>query len=267
MRTLRFELRKLRAQWRAWAVLGACVVAPWPLAMIIHGQARPPKDSLFGRFALDNGWALALLVLGFAGQWVLPLLTAIVAGDVFASEDAHGTWKTVLTRSTGRGRLFLAKSVVSLGFGLLALGVLGVSTIVASAAIEGRAPLTGLNGQVIAPHEALALVGASWATAALPVLAATALAILLSVWSRNPAVGIAAPVVLAMTMQLVGALGGVEAIRPVLFTTGFEAWHGLLTAPRFLGPLRDAAFSAGGWLVVCLGLSWLLFRRRDIVGG
>ena len=267
MRTLRFELRKLRAQYRGWAVLAACALAPWPLAVVVHGQSRPPKDTLFGRYSLDNGFALALLVLGFAGQWVLPLLTAIVAGDIFASEDQHGTWKTVLTRSTGRGRVFAAKAVVALGFGLLALLVLAVSTIAASTAVEGPDPLTGLTGQVIAPHTALEIVAAAWASAAAPVIAATALAVLLSVWSRNAAIGIAAPVVLAMSMQLVGALGGVEAIRPVLFTTGFEAWHGLLAAPRFLGPLRDAVVASAGWTVVCLGTAWALFRRRDITGG
>src|SRR3954453_8497755 len=103
---LRWEVRKLRAQRRAKAVLLSALLGPIPIAVIIHGQARPPKDTLFGRFATENGFALALLVLGFAAQWVLPLLTAIVAGDIFASEDQHGTWKTVLTRSTSRAQLF-----------------------------------------------------------------------------------------------------------------------------------------------------------------
>jgi ABC-2 type transport system permease protein len=95
----------------------------------------------------------------------------------------------------------------------------------------------------------------------------TALAILLSVWSRNPAVGIAAPVVIAMVMQLVGALGGVEAVRPFLFTTGFDAWHGLFAAPHFYGPLQVAALTGAIWTGVCLLVSFLIFRRRDITGG
>ena len=77
----------------------------------------------------------------------------------------------------------------------------------------------------------------------------TCLAILLSVLVRNPAFGIAAPVVIGMVMQLVGALGGVEALRPFLLTTPFEAWHGLLAEPRFYGPLV-AGTSAPVWCVV-----------------
>lgn len=264
---LRWEVRKLRAQHRARAVLLAAVLAPIPIVVIIHGQSRPPKDTLFGRFAPDNGFALTLLVLGFASQWVLPLLTAIVAGDVFASEDQHGTWKTVLTRSASRGQLFVAKALTAGGFATLMLALLAVSTVVSSYLIVGHQPLTGLSGQTIASAAALKLVAASWASMLPPTLGFAALAILLSVWSRNPAVGIAAPVVLAMVMQLVGSLGGIEAIRPLLLTTPFEAWHGLLTQPRFTGPLVDGLLVCAGWSVLSLGAAYVMLRRRDITGG
>ena len=75
----------------------------------LHGQSRRPRTPCSAGSSTDNGFALALLVLGFAAQWVLPLLTAIVAGDIFASEDQHGTWKTVLTRSTSRAPAVLGQ--------------------------------------------------------------------------------------------------------------------------------------------------------------
>ncbi len=264
---LRWELRKLAAQWRTRVTLLAAVVMPIPVVMIIHGQSRPPKDTLFGRFATENGFALALLILGFAAQWALPLLTAIVAGDIFASEDNHGTWKTVLTRSASRGAIFRAKTIAAFGFALLVLALLAASTIAASLLIVGHQPLTGLSGQTIAPHTALALVVASWATMVPPMLAVTSLALLLSVWSRNPAVGVAAPVVIGMVMQLVGSVGGVEMLRPFLLSTPAEAWHGLLAAPRFTGPLVEGAIACGIWAVVCLTGTHLIMRRRDITGG
>jgi ABC-2 type transport system permease protein len=264
---LRWEVRKLTHQWRAKAVLLGALLGPIPVVLIIHGQSRPPKDSLFGRFATENGFAMALLILGFASQWVLPLLTAIVAGDIFASEDQLGTWKTVLTRSTSRGRIFWAKTLAASGFAIVTLAVLAVSTIASSLLIVGHQPLTGLSGQSVAASHALALVGASWATMLPGMLAFTCLAILLSVWSRNPAVGIAAPVVIGMVMQLAGALGGVESIRPFLLSTGFEAWHGLLTAPVFTRPIVDGVVAAGAWCLVTLTLAYLTLRRRDITEG
>ena len=264
---LRWETRKLRAQHRAKAVLLAALLGPIPVVLIIHGQSRPPKDTLFGRFATQNGYALALLVLGFAAQWVLPLLTAIVAGDVFASEDQHGTWKTVLTRSTSRSRLFWAKTITACVFATLVLLVLAASTIASSVLIVGHQPLIGLSGQTIPPGTALQLVAASWATALPVMLGFTCLAIVLSVWSRNPAVGIAAPVVLGMVMQLVGALGGIEAARPLLLTTAFESWHGLLTQPHFTGPLVEGVLVCALWGAVSLTAAFTMLRRRDITGG
>jgi hypothetical protein len=77
--------------------------------------------------------------------------------------------------------------------------------------IVGQQDLIGLTGQVIPSGNAARLVIASWATALAPMLGFTSLAILLSVRTRNPAFGIAAPVVVGMIMQLLGSLGGVEA--------------------------------------------------------
>lgn len=264
---LRWEVRKLRAQLRTKAVLGLAVLAPIPVVLVMQAQARPPKDTLFGRFATDNGFALALLVLGFAGQWVLPLLTAVVAGDIFASEDQHGTWKTVLTRSASRGRIFWAKTIAACGFTVLVLVLLAASTIAASLLVVGNQPLTGLTGQTIPAGQALGLVVASWASVLPPMLAFTALALLLSVWSRNPAVGIAAPVVIGMVLQLVGSAGGVEAVRPYLLSTPFEAWHGLLAQPRFTGPLVEGAVTSGVWALLALVTAYVVLRRRDITGG
>jgi ABC-2 type transport system permease protein len=264
---VRWEARKLRAQLRTKALLLGALIVPVAVVLIVQSQPRPPKDTLFGRFATENGFAMALLVLGFAAQWVLPLLTAVVAGDIFASEDQHGTWKTVLTRSTSRSKLFWAKTVVAIAFALVGLILLAASTIAASTLVVGHQPLTGLSGQTIGARTALGLVSASWVAMAPPMVAFTCLALLFSVWSRNAAVGIAAPVVLGLVMQLVGALGGIETLRPYLLTTPFEAWHGLLAAPRFTGPLHESVITSVGWSVVCLVAGYLILRRRDVTEG
>lgn len=262
-----WEVTKLAAQVRARLTLLICAVAPVLVVIVIKGQQRPPKDSLYGRYIHHSGFAVPLLMLGFAGQWVLPLLTAIVAGDIFASEDAHGTWKTVLTRSASRAQLFWAKTITALAFAVTVLLVLAASTILASVLIVGHQDLTGLTGQVIPSGTAARLVVESWATALAPLLGFTCLAILLSVRTRNPAFGIAAPVVLGMVMQLAGSLGGVEAVRPFLLTTPFESWHGLLAAPHFTSPLVSGLITSAAWCVITLAAAFVLLTRRDMTEG
>src|SRR6478735_4121466 len=145
---IRWEASKLAAQARARFTLLACLLAPALIVVVINGQQRPPKDSLFGRYIHASGFAVPLLMLGFAAQWVLPLLTALVAGDIFASEDQHGTWKTVLTRSASRAQLFWAKTIAAIAFAVSVLVILAASTIVSSVVLVGHQDLIGLTGQV-----------------------------------------------------------------------------------------------------------------------
>ena len=46
--------------------------------------------------------------------WAFPLLTALVAGDIVASESQNGTLKTILTRSRNRGEIYAGKVLASL---------------------------------------------------------------------------------------------------------------------------------------------------------
>jgi ABC-2 type transport system permease protein len=264
---IRWEMSKLSAQARARWTLLICLIAPVVIVFIIDAQQRPPKDSLYGRYIHQSGFAVTLLVLGFAAQWILPLLTALVAGDIFASEDQHGTWKTVLTRSASRSQLFWAKTITALAFATTILLVLAITTIAASVVIVGNQGLIGLTGQDISSGTSLRLIIESWATQLAPLLGFTCLAIQLSVRSRNPAVGIAAPVVIGMVMQLAGGLGGISAIRPLLLTTPFESWHGLLTEQRFYAPLTTGLLTSGVWCVVSLAVALSTLLRRDITGG
>ena len=93
------ELTKISRQLRVRAVVVLCVAAPFLVLAAVKVQSAVPQDTLFGQWLHESGFALPMVVVGFTGQWVLPLLTCIVAGDIFAAEDHFGTWKTVLTRS------------------------------------------------------------------------------------------------------------------------------------------------------------------------
>jgi ABC-2 type transport system permease protein len=264
---LRWELTKLAAQARSRYTLLGCVVAPPLVVLVLNGQQRPPKDTLYGRHIHTSGYAMPLLMLAFAAQWLFPLLCALVAGDIFANEDQHGTWKTILTRSVSRSQVFWAKTITAVSFSVLALTLLATSTIASSLLVVGRQPLTGLTGQLISSHTALRLVTASWLTALAPVIAFTAVAILLSVLTRNPSVGVVGPVVLGLVMTLVGSLGGIDVARRFLITTAFDSWHGLLTQQKFYGPLGFGVVVSAGWAVACLAVAYVSLRCRDITGG
>ena len=264
---LRWEIVKLAAQIRGRALLAAALIVPIPVVAVLNGQEQPPSDTIYGRLIHLSGYAMPLLMLAWAAQWALPLLAAVVAGDIFASEDQHGTWKTILTRSVSRSQIFWAKTLTALAYNLLLLTVFAAGTILASLLIIGRQPLTGLSGQTIDSGHALRLVVLAWATAVPPVIGFTALALLLSVRTRNPAFGIAAPVVVGFAMQLLGSVAGLDLTRKLLLTTPFEAWHGLFAEHPFYQPLYTGLAVSAGWTVICLASAYVSLRRRDITGG
>lgn len=262
----RWEVVKLAALVRTRAVLVGVVVVPPLVVLLLRGQ-RPPADTLFGRHVHDSGFAVPLLLLGFATQYVFPLLTSIVAGDVFAGEDQHGTWKTLLTRSVSRSQVFWAKTFAASTFAAAVLVLLATSAVVSSVLLVGHRPLTGLSGQDITGAHAAVLVAAAWVSTAPPLLGFTALAILLSVHTRNPALGVVGPVVLGLAMNLVGSLGGTGWLRRALLSTPLEAWHGLFTATPFYGPLVQGTVVCLLWTALCLAFAHTSLRHRDITGG
>jgi ABC-2 type transport system permease protein len=263
----RWEITKLAAQARTRASLAACLIAPFIFVFLLDRQDRVPKDTLFGRFVHDSGYATPLMLLGFAAQWVFPLLTSLVAGDIFASEDQHGTWKTILTRSHGRAQIFWGKTLAAATFAVLILVALTVSSLSAGVLLVGHQPLESLTGTLLPSGHAAWLVLAAWATALLPLLGFTSLAIMLSVLTRSSPAGIVGPVVIGLIMQLYAVLNGADLIRHLLLTTPFDSWHGLLVGQPFYGPLINGAILSVIYIAVCLGVAFTALRRRDITGG
>lgn len=260
------ELGKLQGQLAVRAALALVVVGPFALAGGLLLQASVPADTLFGRWSLTTGFALPLLVLGFATAWVIPLLTCLVAGTIFSAEDGYGTWPTVLTRSVSRPALFAGKVLAALTWSVLSLVLLASSSLVAGVLIIGRAPLIGLDGASIATGRATGLVLASWATCLLPALGYTAMGVFFSVVARRSTVGVGAPVVIGLVMQLGSLVGAVTGVRFLLLGSAFDAWHALVRTDPYRGPVAQGVLVSVAYTVVLLAAALEVFRRRDVSG-
>jgi len=262
---LRWELVKLGTQLRVRVVVLACLLGPPALALGLGLRlSGPPVDTVYGRYVLDSGPALSLLVLGFAGMWVLPLLAGVVAGDLFASEDAAGTWKTVLTRDRSRDDLFVGKVLAAVTAVVALLALLALSSLAAGLLLAGTRPLVGLSGQLIAPGRAVVLTLLSWLLVLPPLLGFTAVAVALSVLTRSSVAGVAGPVLLGLLLQVLSLVGGLGLVRHALLTTPFSAWHGLLTSRVALGSFLQGAVLCALHLAVLLPLARRALLRRDV---
>jgi ABC-2 type transport system permease protein len=259
----RFELTKLLAQWPVRLVLLACWLGPAVLVAVISRQSSLPADTVFGRWMGQTGWAGALVVLSFSCTWVLPLLTSLVAGDVFASEDRLGTWRHLLVAVRSPRRIFAAKALASLTVIMLLVAGLCVSGVVGGLVAVGSRPLVGLDGHLLAPQQAATAVLLAWASVLAPTLAFAALGWLGSVALGRSPMGLVTPALLALLLQIMQLLALPVVVRVALPSYSFIAWRGLFTAPAQIGPLVVGVVVSLAVAAVAAALSYRLFMRRD----
>ena len=262
-RGYRFELVKLLAQWPIRLVLLACLLGPALLVAVISRQSSLPADTVFGRWMSQTGWAGPLVVLSFSCSWVLPLLTSLVAGDVFAVEDRLGTWPHLLVAVRSPRRIFAAKVLASLTVILLLVAGLAASAVVGGLTAVGNRPLVGLDGHLLAPGQAAGVVLLAWASALAPTLAFAAVGLLGSVALGRSPMGLVMPALLAFLLLIAQLLPLPVVVRVALPSYAFIAWRGLFTDPAQTGPLVVGVAVSLTWAVAASTLAYLLFMRRD----
>ena len=263
----RWELRKLRSQKRTYIGLTVAVLMPILFVVTLALRAGQPNDVAFGRYVRESGLAVPLVLLVFGSVWLFPLITALVAGDIVASEDGNGTLKTILTRSVDRGQIFAAKVLAALTYAFLALLSMGVVAIVAGSIKSGFNPLVDLSGTTVAAPRALGLVAASLGIYLLPMLAIACIGVLLSTVTRHSAAAVVGTLMVALLLQLVGILPGLGGLQPYLLPTQFDAWQGFLRVPTDWAPIIRAAWVCAAYGLPSLAAAYLVFLRRDVAGG
>src|SRR6476661_9288805 len=197
----RWELRKLVSQKRTYLGLGAAFAVPLIFVTALHFQSGSPNDVAFGRYVRESGLAVPLVLLLFGSIWLFPLITALVAGDIFASEDHNGTLKTILTRSLDRGQIFAGKVLATVSYAAFALVLMGIVAVLAGGLESGFNSLTTLSGTKVGPAKALELVTASLGVYLLPMLAIASIGLLLSTITRNSAAAVVGALMIALVLQ------------------------------------------------------------------
>jgi ABC-2 type transport system permease protein len=160
--------------------------------------------------------------------------------------------------------VFAGKALTAIAFAICAVAALALSSIAAGALVIGRQPLVDLSGLLRPAPEASVRVALAWASVLPPVIAFTAVAVLTSVVTRSSAAGIGLPVVLGLTFQLSTLIDGPEAMRRLLMSSAFGAWHGFLTEPPYFGPFFYATAVSAAYAAGCLVVAYCVLRRRDV---
>jgi len=262
-RGYRFELVKLVSQWRIRLVFIACLLAPAIYSAVISRQTSLPADAVYGRLMNQSGWAGSLAILVFMGTLLLPLLTSVVAGDIFAVEDRLGTWRHLLVAVRSPRRIFVSKALAALTVILALLACLMVSSMTGGLISIGSHPLPGLDGHLISSGELARTVLLAWLTIIPPTLAFSAVGLLGSVALGRSPLGLLMPVALALVLMGIQVMPVPVALRVALPMNAFISYRGLFTDPVQLGPFWIGLVVSLSWAALATFLAYRLFVRRD----
>jgi ABC-2 type transport system permease protein len=262
-----WELRKLRAQKRTYIGLGSAILVPAIFIFALLTSNGGPEDIPFGNYVRESGLAIPLVGLTFGAIWFFPLITALVAGDIVAAEDGHGTLKTILTRSVDRWQVFAGKTLAALTYTFATLVLFMGFGLVVGGLIWGFDPLTSLSGTPVSVGRGLALIGAGGLAYFMPMIAVASIALLLSTVSRNSAGAVVGTLMVSLIMQLLGVINALSFLHPYLLSEQFNAWQGFLRTPIDWAPIGHAAWVSALYAIPALAVAFINFLNRDVAGG
>jgi ABC-2 type transport system permease protein len=200
----------------------------------------------------------------------LPLLVALVTGDIMSGETASGTIRFLLTRPASRTRIVLAKWVASLIYTLALLVWLGILALFVSRAIFGTSDMIAMTSDaltIIPADDINWRYGYAFLIAFLSLSLIASLANMLSCIMDNSITPIVTVMAIVIIFTIIGTFEApiFDAIRPYLFTTHMISWRSMFEEPLPKADILQSCFVLLGHIAVFLGVSIVYFNRKDIV--
>ena len=263
----RIERRKLSSQLAVRVLALICLLGPFVFAGILKVQSGSPTDTLFGIWVHSSGFTVSLVLLAFAGSWGFPIIAGIVAGDMFSAEDTHGTFKTILTRSTSRSAIFWGKTLAAFVATSALVLLLGTSSLLAGLTTVGAQSFVDVGSAALSPGQGLEMVVASWLSVLPPIIGFAAIALCVSIVTRSSVLGVVIPVVVGLVFQMYTFLNAWDTVRHSLLNTPMNAWRGLFDNPSYSAPFWDGLAVSAVYTALFLAVGYFMFRNRNVTEG
>ncbi|MDX2045695.1 MAG: ABC transporter permease subunit [Chitinophagaceae bacterium] len=228
-----------------------------------------------------NGYLLGYIILQTLLVHV-PLLIALVAGDMISGEANMGTLRLLVTKPVSRTELIISKFIASCIYTILLLMWMAVMALFVSLLVFGADDMIVMKSDVVTfiqQDDVMWRYFAAFGFAMLAMLVVAALAFLLSIFSENSIGPIVASISIIIVFTILNTLDlpFFNAIKPYLFTTHMLGWKGFFDVKvnaeneQVIGSIEylPAILRSAGILflhiVIFLGLSIAVFRKKDIL--
>jgi ABC-2 type transport system permease protein len=215
-----------------------------------------------------NGNLIAFIILQMLIVHV-PLLVALVTGDLISGEAAMGTIRMLATKPISRTQIVLSKFIAGALYTLFLTFWLGFLALVVSRMIFGTGDLIVLNSDglvILQDADILWRYGSGFAVAYLSLLTVSSLSICLSAFAENSIGPIVATMAIIILFTIIDTLDVTvfDSIKPLLFTTHMAAWRSFFEDPVPFESIRESIVILLVHNVVFVAVSVFAFKRKDI---
>lgn len=288
---LRIELFKIFRRPRTFIAFGAIaiIVLLVQLALKVNGKdfIQLYTDSQSDTFEIPydkmtNGYFVCVAVLHMILIHV-PLLVALIAGDMISGEAGHGTLRLIAGKPVGRTELVLAKFTASAFYVVLLLVWMALFALFGSMLLFGKGDLVVFREEemhLMNQYDVLWRFIAAFVFAALALTTIAAMALMFSAFSENSLGPIVATVCVVIVFTIIQQLKVPlfeQTVNPWSFTTHMLGWKGFFYVEKTAeGVTIDGSIEnpsslvrSGlillGYIVLFLVITTRYFRKKDIL--
>jgi ABC-2 type transport system permease protein len=273
---VRIELYKIFSKPRTYIAFGVVfiIVVVTQLGFYFEGEQlmdfiiQNLKDSFVFEGKIINIYTVSYIILNTL--WIqVPVLIALVTGDLIAGEANGGTFRLILTRPVSRTKLLFAKFFAGWTYTVLVILLIIFLCAGLGSLLFGSGDLLVLKGTVniFKAEDALWRFALAYAYGILTMTVVASLAFMLSSFAENsigPIIGTFA-IIAGITIITTLGFSFLKPIVPYLFTTYLPGWQLFFDYELDLFKIGRAVFADLAYIIVFLSVTFYHFRRKDIL--
>lgn len=216
---------------------------------------------------LINNYTVSYIVLN--SLWIhIPILVAIVAGDMVSGEAGRGTFRLLLTRPVSRVKLLTAKYIAAQVYTAMLVLFLAFMSLVIGRMFFATGDLFVILDtiNIFNQSDVLWRFLAAYGYGMISMWVVSGLAFLFSTQATNslgPIVG-SMSVLILFTIISNFSIGIFDVIKPFLFTTYLNGWQLFFADPVDWNQIYSAVAIMALHISVFYGAALLIFTRKDI---
>lgn len=216
-----------------------------------------------------NGYMICYIILQTIFIHV-PLLIAVIGGDMIAGEANMGTLRVLLTKPVRRSSVLFGKYFATLAYTMMLLCWMAFLSLFVSMLLFGPGDMLIFKSeQIVALREADLIwrFFAAFGFAALAMSMVATLSFFLSMFAENSIGPISSTmsIVIVFTILSTMDIPFFNTIHPYLFTSHMLGWKGFFDDPVNYNNILSSVLNLSAHVIICMLILAWVFKKKDIL--